>query len=160
MTNPKNSWGVFRKVYPQHSLPPIWIFPGIAQLCQFCLVLFGILNIDDSKMMHQICYGFYWSIKNGQNWFFVYTLFWCNPMNYTPRFCQMKDLLKIYISVVSFISIAYVFVKLKIFKVSCIDSASMKWPLFVLFCFCFLFFGFYSPKYFSILLKFWPEVVQ
>ena len=37
--------------------------------------------------------------------------------------------------VVSFISIAYVVVKLKIFKVSCIDSASIKWP----------FFGFFDP---------------
>ena len=102
-------------------------------------------------------------LRHGQNWakklillacfmsFFGYALL--HIMNYRPRFCQMKDLFKIYISVVSFISIAYGFVKLKVFKVSCIDSASMKWPLFVcLFVLCF--FGFYSSKYCSILMKF------
>ena len=35
--------------------------------------------------------------------------------------------------VVGFISIAYAVVKLKIFKVSSIDSESMKWPLFLFF---------------------------
>ena len=78
-------------------------------------------------------------LRNGQDWakklillarfmsFFGYALL--HIMNYRPRFCQMKDLIiliKIYISVVSFISIAYGFVKLKVFKVSCIDLASMK----------------------------------
>ena len=41
----------------------------------------------------------------------------------------MKDLLR-NIYAVSFIIIAYVVAKLKFFKVSCIDSASMKWRLF------------------------------
>ena len=35
-----------------------------------------------------------------------------------------------YISVVSFINIAFVVVKLKIFKIFHIDSAAMKWSLF------------------------------
>ena len=80
--------------------------------------------------MHQICYGFYWTIKKWWKLcqktdflghfvsFFMYALF--HPMNYTPGFCQMKDLFNIYIyiSVISFISIGYAVVKLKIFKVS------------------------------------------
>ena len=57
--------------------------------------------------MHQICYGFYRSIKKwsklGQKTCFlahfegsfVYALL--RPMSYAPRFCQMKDLIKIYI---------------------------------------------------------------
>ena len=57
-------------------------------------------------MMHQKCYGFYLSIKKRSKLdqklflghlesFFVYDLL--HPMSYTPRFCQMKDLIKIYI---------------------------------------------------------------
>ena len=53
--------------------------------------------------------------------FFVYSL--SHPMNYTPRFFQMKDLIKKYIC------IAFAVVKSKIFKFSWIDSASIKWPL-------------------------------
>ena len=69
-----------------------------------------------------------------KSWFFVhfesfflfmpsYTL-WVTPQD----FAKWKTLLR-YISIVSFISIAFVVVKLKIFKVFRIDSASMKWPL-------------------------------
>ena len=58
------------------------------------------------EMMHQIAYGFYWSIKKWPKlvqksfWlilvcFFVYAL--PHLMSYTPRFCQMKDLINIYI---------------------------------------------------------------
>ena len=57
------------------------------------------------KMMHQIAYGFYLSIKKcsklGQKSlahfvsFFVYALL--HLMSYAPRFCQMKDLIKTYI---------------------------------------------------------------
>ena len=118
--------------------------------------------------MHQICYGFYWGIKilsklGERNWFFcsLWEVF-CLPSN-TPyeslaRFCKMK-----YIFVVNFISIAFVVVKLKIFKFFyTTTSESMKgrllgggrgwgsgggW-------------GPFSPKYSSILLKFWPEVVS
>ena len=74
-------------------------------------------------------------------------------MSYAARFFQMKDLIKIYI-IVSLISIAFVVVKFKIFKVFRIDSAFMKWPPFL---------GFLDPcslKYYLILLKFWLEVVS
>ena len=90
-----------------------------------------------SKMMHQICYGFYWSIKKwsklGQKVDFLFILrvflfmpsytLWVTPQD----FAKWKTLLR-YISVVSFISIAFVVVKLKIFKVFRIDSAFMQWP--------------------------------
>ena len=89
------------------------------------------------KMIHQIYYGFYWSIKKwlklGQKADFLlilsvflfmpsYTL-WVTPQD----FAKWKTLLS-YISVVSFISIAFAVVKLEIFKVFRIDSAFMKWP--------------------------------
>ena len=73
-------------------------------------------------------------IRNGQNFakklifwgnferFFVYVLL--HPMNYVPRFYQWKDLIKIHICRESFISIAYVVVKSKIFKVFQIETAS------------------------------------
>ena len=56
-------------------------------------------------MMHQIAYGFYLSIKKcsklGQKSaahfvsFFVYALL--HRLSYAPRFCKLKDLIKIYI---------------------------------------------------------------
>ena len=65
------------------------------------------------KMMHQICYGFYWSIKKwsklGQKTEFLthFEFFSSYPYELHPKvFCQMKELfkiLKIYISMVSFI---------------------------------------------------------
>ena len=90
------------------------------------------------KMMHQICYGFYGSIKKwsklGQKAVFLrnlsvflfmpsYTL-WVTPQD----FAKWNTLLR-YIFVVRFISVAFVVVKLKIFKVFRIDSAFIKWPL-------------------------------
>ena len=45
--------------------------------------------------------------------FFVYAFL--HLVSYAPRFCHMKDLNKIYISVVTFIRIAFVVVKLKVF---------------------------------------------
>ena len=53
--------------------------------------------------------------------FFVHTL--VHLMKYTPRFCQFKDFMKIYIYVVRFIRIIYVVVKSKVFKNFGIDSA-------------------------------------
>ena len=61
-------------------------------------------------------------------------------ISYVPRFCKFKDLVS---SVASFINTGYLVAK---FKAFCIDSPSMKWL--------------YSPKYFSVLLKFWLEVVS
>ena len=81
-------------------------------------------------------------------------------MSYVPRFCQWKDVIKIHICDESFISIAYVVVNSKIFKVFEINSASWIGS----------FFGErrgggrgvvepYSPKYWLILLKFWLGAV-
>ena len=66
-------------------------------------------------------------------------------------FGKWKSLLR-YISVVGFITIAFVVVLLKIFKFFCIDSASMEYSHLG------FFWGAYSPNYCLILLKFWPEV--
>ena len=109
--------------------------------CHFRLLLVGILiripqkqltfftideKQDDASDMPQ----FFEILRNGRNcFFFVYTLI--HPMRYTPRFCQLKNLVKMRLYVVSFISVAYVVVQLKVFKsFFCINSASMKWPLF------------------------------
>ena len=70
-----------------------------------------------------------------KNWFFVsfWKVFFVYALWITPQdFVKWKTLL-IHIFVVSSISIAYVVGKLKIFKVSCIDSAFMNWPLFGIF---------------------------
>ena len=120
------------------------------------------------KMMHQICLCCYWSIekwsKSGYKltfWLILrvflftpsYTL-WVTPQD----FSKWKTLLR-YISAVSFINIAYAVVELKSFKVFRINSATLFgfWGLMK------PFWGFwdsYSPKYCSILLKFWPEVAS
>ena len=72
------------------------------------------------------------ALRIGRNWatklIFWLILRFCfyallHPMRYTPR----------YILVVSFFSIAYVILKLKMFKIFCIDSASIKWTLFRIF---------------------------
>ena len=84
-------------------------------------------------------------------WVFLFMsscTFWVMPQD----FSKWKTLLR-YISVASFICIAFVVVILKIFKFFLIDSTSMKWPLLG-------FLGPFSPKYCSILLKFWPKVVS
>ena len=119
-------------------------------------------------MMHQICLGCYWSIEKWSKldykltfWLILrvflftpsYTL-WVTPQD----FSKWKTLLR-YISVVSFINIAYAVVELKSFKVFRINSATRFgfWGLMK------PFWGFldsYSPNYCSILLKFWPEVAS
>ena len=76
-------------------------------------------------------------LGNVQNWakksfllfffFFVYTLL--QLMSYTPRFCQMKDLIKIYICG-KFHQYSICGCEVKDFW---IDSAFMKWPLLVFF---------------------------
>ena len=108
-----------------------WIFKCFLTIrnCHFRLLLGGFLTSDDMQY-DASGYGFYWSIKKEmikiglKNFlvhfvrFFIYVLL--HLMSYHPR----------YISLVSFISIAFVVVKLKYFKVFYIDSASMKWAIF------------------------------
>ena len=114
------------------------------------------------KMMHQICCSFYWNLRKlskldqkadflahfGRFFLFMrsYTL-WVT----TQRFGKWKNLLR-YISVVSFINIAFVIVMLKIFKLFHIDSAAMKWSLFR---------GFWIllPQILFDLAEIWPELV-
>ena len=101
-------------------------------------ILFEILTSDDMQDGASDMLWFYWSIKKwsklGQKADFLlilrvflfmpsYTL-WVMPQD----FAKWKALLR-YISVASFISVAFVGVKLKIFKVVRIDPAFMKWPL-------------------------------
>ena len=78
-------------------------------------------------------------LRDGRNWakkliFCSFWKFFLFMPSYTlwvmaQDFAKWKTLLR-YISVVSFISIAFVVVKLKVFKVFRIDSAFMKRPLF------------------------------
>ena len=69
----------------------------------------------------------FWLILEGVLLTIFYTL------SVTPQdVAKLKALLR-FIFVVRLTSIAYVIMKLKIFKVFCIDSASMKWPHFVCF---------------------------
>ena len=69
--------------------------------------------------------------------YFAYALL--QIMSYAPRFCQMKDLVKIYICG-KFYQYSICGCDVKNFhKVFCIDSASMKWPLFE-------FFGHFFPQ--------------
>ena len=96
-------------------------------------------------------------VENGQKNDFLahfefFSLHPCTPYEIHPRFWPIKIPYLRYISVVSFIRIAYVVVKLKTFKVFCIDSASIKWNLFGIFWTL-------SPKYCFILIK-PPEVVS
>ena len=105
-------------------------WPNSPKCCQFCLKFWPVMTC---KMMQHICYSFYWNNKKWSKlcqktdfWgnferFFVYVLL--HPMNYVPRFYQWKDLIKIHICRESFISIAYVVVKSKIFKVFQIEAA-------------------------------------
>ena len=91
-------------------------------------------------MMHQICCSFYWNLRKlsklDQKADFLahFDRFFLFMRSYTlwvttQRFGKWKNLLR-YISVVSFINIAFVIVMLKIFKLFHIDSAAMKWSLF------------------------------
>ena len=104
-----------------------------------------------SSKWHKFFWKVKWSKFDQKTWFFgsfceqtnffVYALL--HLMNCTPRFCQMKDLFKIYICG-RFHQYSICGCEIKIFKVSCIESASMKWPLIG-------FFGPYSPNYCFIL---------
>ena len=94
------------------------------------------------KIMHHMCDGFKCILENSWHlnretdflthfkMFFLYA-FLC-PMSYVPTFCQIKDLLKTLNRLigVSFISIAFIAVKLKMFIILYPNSASMKWPCF------------------------------
>ena len=97
-------------------------------------ILFETLASDDMQdKAYRICYGFYWSIKKwlklGQKADFLAhfrTFLFITPHTLwvTPHdFAKWNTLLR-YIS-----EVTLVVVKSKIFKVVCIDSASMKWPL-------------------------------
>ena len=71
------------------------------------------------KMMHQIDYGFYWSIKKWsklgpRSFWLILFMPSCTLWVMAQDFAKWKTLLK-YISVASFISIAFVVVTLKIF---------------------------------------------
>ena len=82
-------------------------------------------------------------------WFSLFIpsyILWSTPQDLTKWINVLR-----YISVISFISIGYVVVKLEKFKF----HALIQHPCFFCFFFCS-----YSPKHCSILLKFWPEVVQ
>ena len=76
------------------------------------------------------------------------------PNEIYPKILPNENLIKIYIFVISFISIAYVVVKFKKFKVCCIDSVPMKMTRLGDFL------GLHSSKYCLILLKLWPEVIS
>ena len=113
----------------------------------------------ECKITHQICHGFYCSHKkwlkvtlvtgflDHSKTFSVYTLL-CSK-SYAPILQQNKDVMKIH----NFITIKFVVVKLRMFNVICIDSASIKQSFLenVL--------GYFSLKYGDIQLKFLPEVV-
>ena len=84
------------------------------------------------KIMYQTWYGLYWSIKIWSK--LGDKMFWLRGFSFTPLytlwfspqdFAKWKTLLR-YIFVVTFISITYVVVKLKFFKIFCIISESMK----------------------------------
>ena len=60
--------------------------------------------------------------------FLNYTLL--RPMGYTPIVCQVTDLIKTNIIVISFISIRFVVAEIKIFKVLRTNSVSIKLPFF------------------------------
>ena len=112
------------------------------------------------KMMYQIGYSFYWSIKRwsklGPKYFWLILrvfLFMpsCTLWVISPKVLPNERAGEI--SVASSISIEFLVMKLKIFTVFCIDSTCNEWngPFLVLLGPC-------SPRYCSILLKFWPEV--
>ena len=74
-------------------------------------------------------------IKQNKNFFltysktlFVYTVL--RPMSYAPFLCRINVSWR-YTIVASFICIAFVVLKLKIFKDFCTESASMKWLFFI-----------------------------
>ena len=117
------------------------------------------------NVMHQAYGGFYFILKKHLKLsqktdllahferFLVHAFL--HPVGYTPIFCQSKFLMEvIFIIVESFISVAFVAVKLLIFKCFHGDAASMKLAPFGGFL------GPFSPKYGTSLLTFRPEVVS
>ena len=98
-------------------------------------ILFENLNSDDMqddasdmpmlllKYWEMVQIGLQTDILAHLESFFVYAFL--HPTSYTPRFFQVKDIIKVYISVVSFINIAYAVVELKSFKVFRINSATL-----------------------------------
>ena len=108
-----------------------------------------------SKIVYQICYCFYWCIKNwlklGQKIDFLvtpsYTL-WVMPQD----FAKWKTSLR-YTFVLSFINIAYAVVRLKMLEVFPFRFSIQEMAT------CWGFLDSFSPKYCSTLLKFSPEIV-
>ena len=88
--------------------------------------------------------------------FFVYAFL--QPMSYTPRFFQVKDIIKIYICG-KFHQYSICGCGVKKFQIFRNNSAFLFgfWGLMKPF---WSFLDSYSPKYCSILLKFWPEVAS
>ena len=143
----------------------VWFFGQNLPKCrQFCLKFWAVMKC---KIMHQICYGFYWRVKIWSKLGEKKLIFWLilRGFLFTPSyilwvtrqyFDKWKTLLR-YMFVVSFISIAVVVAKLKFSKVFCSTSESTKGPPF---------FGgglgvgvglgLYSP----ILVEIWPEAVS
>ena len=133
----------------------MWFFgQNSPRCCQFCVKFLPVMTC---KMMHQICYGFYWSSKKWSKLghktdfvahfesFFIYVLLHCR--SYFPSFCQMKGLIKIYI-----------YGKFHHYSIrGCEVKIFQSFLCWFRIHECFL--VPYSPKYCSILLKFWPEVV-
>ena len=111
-----------------------WVFFW-AELPKILSTLFEILTSDDmqddaSDMLRFLLKYYdwnwtkkliFWLILRGFLYISSDTL-WVTPQD----FAKLKTLLR-YIFVVSFISITYVVLKLKIFKVFWINSASMQW---------------------------------
>ena len=110
------------------------------ELLKMLSVLFRIFTSDDMQDFQDDASDMLWIILKYYGWNCAKKLiFWLNLRGFlftpsdtlwvTPKdFSKWKTLLR-YILVVSFIRIVYVIVKLKIFKVFCIDSASMKLPI-------------------------------
>ena len=106
-----------------------WFFGQNPPECKFWLKFWSVMTY---KMMHQICYDFYWSIRKwsklGQQKLILGVILKVFLLM-SQDLATWKSLLS-YIFVASFIIIAYVVVKLKNFKVFHINPASTKWPLF------------------------------
>ena len=105
----------------------LWVFKCFRSSktyhCSQILLKFG--TVMRCNITHHIYYGFWYSSENSKKLsqktdflalfqrFFVYALL--RPLSYAPIFFQMKCLIR-YIIVVSFISMAFVVIKLLIFK--------------------------------------------
>ena len=113
------------------------------ELLKMLSILFEILTSDNKQNDASDLLLFFTEVlRNVPNWAkkLIFDSFWevffmlieCNLWVMPLDFANWKTLLR-YISVVSFVSIAFMIGKLKVFKVFRIDSASMKWPLFRVF---------------------------